>query len=116
LLVPTGYLTNLIVAQALAGNFSHALLDEEAHPSLSDAARLLECPILRFKHRDGEEVSRAARRCGFGAKFLLLTDGLFPRNGLAAPLADYMRALPKDAWLLVDDAHAAGVLGRKGRG
>jgi 7-keto-8-aminopelargonate synthetase-like enzyme len=116
LLVPTGYLTNLIVAQALAGNFSHALLDDEAHPSLSDAARLLDCPILRFKHRDSGDVARAVRRCGFGVKLLLLTDGLFPRDGLAAPLADYMRMLPKDAWLLVDDAHAAGVLGGKGRG
>jgi len=116
LLVPTGYLTNLVVAQASAGNFSHALLDQEAHPSLFDAARLLDCPVIRFNHCDSEDMSRAVRRCGFGAKIFLLTDGLFPRDGLAAPIADYMRALPKDAWLLVDDAHAAGVLGKKARG
>src|SRR5437660_1163296 len=38
LLVSTGYLTNLIVAQALAGKFSHVLIDDDSHPSLSDAA------------------------------------------------------------------------------
>src|SRR5438445_5952373 len=43
LLVSGGYVTNLIVAQALGGNFSHAIVDEKAHPSLSDAARLLDC-------------------------------------------------------------------------
>jgi 7-keto-8-aminopelargonate synthetase-like enzyme len=116
LLVPTGYLTNLILAQALAGNFSHALIDEEAHPSLADAAQLLECPVVRFKHRDVGEVDRCARRCGSGARLLLLTDGLFSRDGSVAPLAEYFRVLPKDAWLLVDDAHGAGVLGSSGKG
>src|SRR5712664_1592648 len=41
LLVSGGYATNLIVAQALAGSFSHAIVDEKAHPSLWDAARVL---------------------------------------------------------------------------
>jgi len=116
LLVPTGYLTNLVLAQALAGNFSHALIDEEAHPSLADAAQLLECPLVRFKHLDIGEVVRSVRRCGSGARLLLLTDGLFSRDGSVAPLAEYFRVLPKDAWLLVDDAHGAGVLGSTGKG
>lgn len=116
LLVPTGYLADLIVGQALAGNFSHALLDEQAHPALEDAARFLDCPVLRFKHADPNDVAEAARRCGPGAKLLLLTDGMFSRDGAAAPLAEYLDALPGDAWLLVDDAHGAGVLGKTGRG
>ena len=116
LLVPSGYLTNLVVAQALAGRFSHVLMDEATHPSLSAAARFLDCPILRFKHRDVADLARTIARCGPATKLILLTDGLFSHNGAAAPLADYLRLLPKDAWLLVDDAHAAGVLGRSGRG
>jgi len=116
ILVPTGSASNLVTAQALAGNFSHALIDEQSHPSLVDAARFLECPILRFKHRDPDEAAAAVRRCGPGAKLILLTDGMFSRDGTAAPLKEYQALLPKDAWIMVDDAHGAGVLGQSGRG
>src|SRR5439155_13186649 len=116
LLVSSGYLTNLVVAQALAGNFSHVLLDEDSHPSLSDAARFFDCPVLRFKHRNSDAVATSVRRCGPGAKLILLTDGMFSRDGSIAPLADYVRVLSRDAWMLVDDAHGAGVLGRTGKG
>ena len=116
LLVPTGYLTNLAAAQALAGSFSHALLDAEAHPSLIDAAAMLDCPVVRFKHRDAQDAARAVTRCGPEARLILLTDGLFARTGHAAPLREYARVLPKDGRMLVDDAHGAGVLGRTGKG
>ncbi len=116
LLVPTGYLTNLVVGQALARTFSHALIDERAHPSLTDAARFLDCPVVQFKHRDAQDVARAVRRCGPEARLILLTDGMFSHDGSAAPLGEYLKVLPGDAWLLVDDAHGAGVLGRNGKG
>jgi 7-keto-8-aminopelargonate synthetase-like enzyme len=116
LLVANGYVTNLIVAQALAGHFSHALIDAGAHPALADAARFLDCPVLQFKSRDPEAVALAVQRCGPGAKLLLLTDGMFSSDGSAAPLAEYLKVLPKDAQILVDDAHGAGVLGRQGQG
>lgn len=116
LVVPSGYATNLIAAQALAGSFSHALIDDGAHTSLSDAARFLDCPVIRFKSRDAEALDRAARRCGPGSKLVVLTDGMFSGDGSAAPLAEYLKLLPKDALLLVDDAHGAGVLGRTGQG
>jgi 7-keto-8-aminopelargonate synthetase-like enzyme len=116
LLVSTGYVTNLVVAQTLAGNFSHALIDASAHPSLADAARFLDCPVLQFKSRDAEALAGAVKRCGPGSKVLLLTDGMFSSDGSAAPLAEYLKVLPKDALILVDDAHGAGVLGRTGKG
>jgi len=116
LVVSSGYVTNLIVAQTLAGTFSHALLGEEAHPSLLDASRFLDCPVLRFRHRDPKDAARAVQRCGPGAKLILLTDGMFSRDGSAAPLAEYLQVLPKDALMLVDDAHGAGVLGPTGKG
>ncbi|HOX58447.1 MAG TPA: pyridoxal phosphate-dependent aminotransferase family protein [Candidatus Paceibacterota bacterium] len=116
LVVPSGYATNLVVAQTLAGSFSHALIDSTAHTSLSDAARLLDCPVLQFKSRDAEALAGTARRCGPGARLIVLTDGMFSGDGSAAPLAEYLKVLPKDALLLVDDAHGAGVLGRTGKG
>lgn len=116
LLVASGYLSNLVVAQALAGNFSHTLIDERAHPSLQDAARLLDCPILRFKHRNAGDLASCIGRCGPEAKLILLTDGLFAHDGSVAPLRAYLDVLPADALMLVDDAHGAGILGRTGKG
>jgi len=116
LLVSSGYVTNFVVAQTLAGEFSHVLMDAECHPSLSDAAQFLNCPVLRFKHRDPEDAGREVRRWGAEARVILLTDGMFARDGSAAPLAVYSRLLPKDACMLVDDAHGAGVFGRTGKG
>lgn len=115
-LVSSGYVANLVVAQALAGEFTHALIDERAHGSLLDAAELTGCRLLPFKHRDAADARRAARAAGRRARLLLLTDGLFSHSGQVAPLGDYLRLLPKNAVLLVDDAHGAGILGRLGRG
>ena len=116
LLVSGGYVTNLIVAQALAGSFSHAIVDEKAHPSLWDAARLLDCPIVKLRHRDARDLEQVVRRCGPGARLMLMTDGMFAHDGSVAPLAKYLEILPKDAVILVDDAHGAGVLGKTGKG
>jgi 7-keto-8-aminopelargonate synthetase-like enzyme len=116
LLTSGGYLTNLIAAQGLAGNFSHGLIDEKAHPSLHDASRFLDCPVVTFKHKDVGHLTTAVKRCGPGAKLLVITDGMFSHDGSAAPLKQYLKILPADALLLVDDAHGAGVLGKSGKG
>jgi len=116
LLVPTGYVSNLIAAQALAGTCSHVLLDDGAHPSLQDAAVLLKARVIRFRSRDPKSLAQTARRCGADAEILVLTDGMFARDGSVAPLAEYLEGLPKRARILVDDAHGAGVLGRTGKG
>jgi 7-keto-8-aminopelargonate synthetase-like enzyme len=116
LVVSGGYQTNLIVAQSFARCFSHALIDERAHPSLSDASRFLDCPVVRFKHRDPLDLQASVRRCGPGSKLILLTDGMFSHDGSTAPLAEYLKVLPSDGLMLVDDAHGGGLLGKKGRG
>ena len=115
-LVSNGYLTNLAVTQALAGEFTHAIIDERSHDSLFDAASLLGCPVLPFEHRQAKAAAQTARRCGASAKLLLLTDGLFAHSGQVAPLHEHLRLLPPRATLLVDDAHGAGVLGKTGGG
>jgi 7-keto-8-aminopelargonate synthetase-like enzyme len=116
LLTSTGYVTDLVVAQALSGQFSHALLDERAHVALKDAAQFLDCPVLTFKHRDMASFEVALKRCGVGARPLVLTDGMFSHDGSVAPLREYLSLLPSDGLMLVDDAHGAGVLGKTGGG
>lgn len=116
LLASTGYVTNLVVAQSLAGHFSHALMDERAHVALQDAALFLNCPVLRFKHRDVDHFAATLQRCGHGARPIVLTDGMFSHDGSVAPLRAYLKLLPLDGLLVVDDAHGAGTLGKTGKG
>jgi 8-amino-7-oxononanoate synthase len=116
LLVSSGYVSNLVVAQGLAGEFSHVLLDERSHGSLADAAPMFGCTILRFPHRQPDKVRPILKKLGRRAKPILLTDGMFSHDGQLAPLERYLELLPRAGWMLVDDAHAAGVLGKKGRG
>ena len=116
LLVSTGYATNLVVAQALAGSFSHALFDEKSHLSPADAAQFLNCPVLKFKHRDVEHFAETRHRCGPGARPVVITDGMFSRDGAVAPLQAYLKLLPRDGLIIVDDAHGAGTVGANGGG
>lgn len=114
-LASSGYAPNLMAAQALAGQFSHALMDERAHASLVDASQLLDCPVLKFKHRDAADLARVLHRLG-DIKPIILTDGMFSHDGGIAPLRDYLRLLPPKGMVLLDDAHGAGVLGATARG
>jgi 8-amino-7-oxononanoate synthase len=116
LLVSNGYLTGIVVAQALAGTYSDALLDARVHPALLDAADQLNCPILKFGHRDADDFASAIKRCGKGARPIVLTDGMFSHDGSVALLKSYLEHLPADGMILVDDAHGAGVLGKSGGG
>jgi glycine C-acetyltransferase/8-amino-7-oxononanoate synthase len=116
LVVSSGYVTGLVVGQALAGEFTHVLVDERAHVCLHDAARFLNCPIRLFRHRNPEDLARLLQRCGRKGRPMVMTDGMFAHDGSAAPLRAYLNLLPAQGWLLVDDAHGAGVLGRSGRG
>jgi 8-amino-7-oxononanoate synthase len=116
LLTSTGYVTNLVVAQSLAGHFSHALMDKRAHAALQDAALLLNCPVLQFKHRTVDHFATTLQRCGPGARPVVLTDGMFAHDGSVAPLRGYLKLLPRDGLILVDDAHGAATLGKTGRG
>ena len=115
-LISSGYMTNIAVAQALAGNFSHVLIDEKAHPSLADAAMFFDCPVLKFKHRSADDLQAVLKRLSENVHPILLTDGMFLHDGSIAPLKAYRRLLPKSSWMMVDDAHAAGTLGSTGKG
>jgi 8-amino-7-oxononanoate synthase len=115
-LLSNGYLANLALGQALAGEFSKVFIDEQAHSSLKDAASFLKCPAINYKHRDGHELRHLLRKEPSDAKCLIMTDGVFSCSGALAPLGHYLEILRENDWLWVDDAHGAGVLGPNGRG
>jgi 7-keto-8-aminopelargonate synthetase-like enzyme len=114
-LASNGYAPNLMVAQALAGQYSHALIDEHAHGCLLDAARLLDCPAIKFKHGSADDLARILKRLG-GVNPIVLSDGMFSHDGSIAPIGKYLAVLPPGGTLLLDDAHGAGTLGKSGRG
>ena len=115
-LVDNGYMTNLAVAQAFKGEFTHALIDSRAHGCLADAAVLLGAKVVPFAHRDASDYQRQLRGLDAGARPIVLTDGMFAHDGSLAPLDSYVKDLPANGVLLVDDAHGAGVLGKAGQG
>jgi 7-keto-8-aminopelargonate synthetase-like enzyme len=116
LLTGSGYSTNLIVVQALREDFSHIFMDERAHLSLRDATRFFAGPVREFKHRHAPDLARQLRRWHGKPRPLVLTDGLFARDGELAPLAAYLKILPPRGMILLDDAHAAGLIGATGQG
>jgi len=114
--LPDGYLAPVAAAQALTGDFTHALIDEASHGALVDASRMLDCPVIQFKHRDALDLAQRLQNIGQPSRIVLLTDGLFARDGSVAPLQAYLKVLPARALILLDDAHGVGILGENGRG
>jgi 7-keto-8-aminopelargonate synthetase-like enzyme len=119
LLVSNGYAANSVVAQTLRYDFSHVVIDAQAHVSLRDASRIFDCPILEFKNCDPADLGRVLTGAGRNIKPILLTDGVFTHEVKVAPLAEYLRILDilwPQGMILLDDAHGAGVIGATGRG
>ena len=114
LLFSTGYMANLGVIGALAGRGDTVFEDRRNHASLLDGALLARATLRRYPHADAAALARAAPTARIR---LMATDGVFSMDGDLAPLPDLAAiAARTGAWLLVDDAHGLGVLGREGRG
>ncbi len=116
LVLSDGYLAPLAVAQAVAGEFSHAFIDELAHGALVDAAKMLGCPVKKFPHRNVAALKKLLASGGKNFRPVILTDGMFSADGAVAPLRAYLKILARTGMILVDDAHGVGVLGANGRG
>lgn len=115
-LFSTGYMANLGVASALLGRGDSVFEDRLNHASLLDAGLLCGARLLRYRHGDVEDLEHKLTSRQSGER-LILTDGLFSMDGDLAPLPDLVRLANRhEAWLMVDDAHGLGVLGRSGRG
>ncbi len=115
LLFSSGYLANLGVAGALLGRGDRVLEDRCNHASLLDAGLFSGARFSRYPHAQASGIQwQLAQR---SARTLVMTDGVFSMDGDIAPLPELARAAAAaGAFLMVDDAHGFGVLGKHGRG
>ena len=116
LLFSTGYMANVGVIAALADPGELVLLDRLNHASIIDGARLSGARFKRYAHADADAADRILNESP-DESVVVATDGVFSMDGDIAPLARLAKsAQAHGAWLVVDDAHGIGVLGKTGRG
>jgi 8-amino-7-oxononanoate synthase len=118
LVYSTGYMANMGVIGALADQKSAIVSDKLNHASLIDGCRLSGADVSRYRHADVDHASELLATIAPEVRTrLLVTDGVFSMDGDLAPLPELARACrTANAWLVVDDAHALGVIGATGRG
>ncbi|MGB0662242.1 MAG: 8-amino-7-oxononanoate synthase [Pontibacterium sp.] len=116
LLFSTGYMANLGAVNALLDKQDAVFEDRLNHASLLDAGLLSGARFQRYLHNDAASLAQRLGKTDARRK-LVVTDGVFSMDGDVAPLPE-LCATAKDhkAWVMVDDAHGFGCLGRGGRG
>lgn len=117
LLFNTGYMANLAVMTTFAREGDVLFSDELNHASLIDGCRMSRARVVVYRHGDVSDLEEKLRVTPVSGLRIIVTDGVFSMDGDLAPLADLVRL--KRAWnalLIVDDAHATGVLGPRGEG
>jgi 8-amino-7-oxononanoate synthase len=116
LVFSTGMQTNLGTISALVGRDDVAVLDKQDHASIVDGAYLSWGETVRFRHNEMGDLERVLKKIPEKSGRLIVVDGLYSMEGDIAPLPDIIEMGKKyNARLMVDDAHAMGVLGG-GRG
>ena len=116
LLFISGFAANQAVITALMTKTDRIVADRLSHASLLEAASLSPAQLRRFAHNDAGQLAALLDKPCDGQQ-LVVTEGVFSMDGDSAPLAALHDAAKRHgAWLLVDDAHGAGVTGEEGRG
>lgn len=117
LLYSTGFQANLGAIAPLAGRNDYLFIDELVHASIIDGTRLSFGKVMKYRHNDMESLEKQLRRAeGDGSKIIVM-DGIFSMEGDIADLPGIVALAEQyDATIIVDDAHAVGVIGREGRG
>jgi glycine C-acetyltransferase len=114
----SGFAANAGTVSAILGKEDFIVTDALNHASIIDGCRLSRAKILVFRHKDvGHAEQQLESVKNEPGKKLLITDGVFSMDGDIGPLPALCDAAEKyGAIMMVDDAHASGVLGRNGRG
>ncbi|MBI2123300.1 MAG: aminotransferase class I/II-fold pyridoxal phosphate-dependent enzyme, partial [Armatimonadetes bacterium] len=117
LLYQSGFSANAGTVSAILGKDDVIVSDELNHASIIDGARLSGAVKRIYPHKDVAAARRLLEESRGARHVLLITDGVFSMDGDIAPLPDLVTVAEAfGAIMMVDDAHASGVLGRAGRG
>lgn len=115
---PGGYSANLGVISGLVKSYDAAIVDRLNHMSIVDGCKLSGAVRKIYRHNDMADLERVLQRCrGEAMGKLIVADGVFSMHGDVCDLPEIVRlAREYGARVLVDDAHATGVLGERGTG
>ncbi len=117
LVFQSGFTTNQGVLSSMLNDQDVVISDELNHASIIDGIRLTKAARKIYKHVDMESLEEALKASSEYRTRLVVTDGVFSMDGNIAPLPEIVELAEKyDALIMVDDAHASGVLGENGRG
>ncbi|MBK5443565.1 MULTISPECIES: 8-amino-7-oxononanoate synthase [Peribacillus] len=113
----TGYMANIAALTTLVGKDDLILSDEMNHASIIDGCRLSRAETMIYRHADLLDLEMKLQINTRYRKRIIVTDGVFSMDGDIAPLPGIVELAKRyDALVMVDDAHATGVLGKDGRG
>jgi len=117
LLFPSGYQANVGTVTALVGRGDHVYSDALNHASIIDGCRLSRASVHVYPHRNVRALEAELAATPSGGRRLIVTDSVFSMDGDRAPLAA-LAALAEQyhSWLMIDEAHATGVVGPCGAG
>jgi 8-amino-7-oxononanoate synthase len=113
----SGYVTNLTVVSTLVGRGDYVICDKLNHASIVDGCLMSGARFLRFKHNDMASLEERLKQATSGAAKLVVADAVFSMDGDIIDFPKVVQLCKKyKAWLMIDEAHSVGVLGKTGRG
>jgi glycine C-acetyltransferase len=113
----SGYATNLTVISTLMGRGDYVLSDKLNHASIVDGCLMSGAEFRRFKHNDMADLEHRLEQVPAGVSKMVIADSVFSMDGDVIDLPKMVELCRKhDAWLMIDEAHSLGVLGKTGRG
>ena len=113
----SGYATNLTVVSTLMGRGDWVLSDKLNHASIIDGCMMSGALFRRFKHNDMADLEKRLQQAPSDVAKLVIADAVFSMDGDIIDLPNMVKLCEKyDAWLMMDEAHSVGVLGKTGRG
>lgn len=115
LVFSSGYIANNILLQGITDTCSQVVVDNRAHSSLKEAARSAELKIVEFEQGNSNDLEKKFKH--LGKNTIIMTEGVHASTGRIFPVNEYLAVAERfGAKLLIDDAHASGVIGNRGLG